>query len=332
MKRNHQSMLILLLAALLGAALSAQASAPPRGADRLRELVVFPQMRLNFSFGLSFAENAWGTSQNDDAPAEIVRLRAALNQNPADLKQLLRLGDLLDDAGDTNGSLACYEKVEALSRGRAGTNPQDGKNLTFLGNALDAMGEREAAEKELRLATVVSPQEWWCWVTLGNYLAKDGILTLFPENLRGEAFPNGQSPPEELLNYHPAPAALARSEAEGTEAARCFERAVSVAPKEAEVYFQRAGFMSISNWCHCFSRHFRNQEVITPAAWSLAFFSQETADNLRRAAELNPDNYSYISLAAYFEWLHATLVANGNQANWSFGLTLLRTETEAEAP
>jgi Flp pilus assembly protein TadD len=38
---------------------------------------------------------------------------------------------------------------------------------------------------------------------------------------------------------------------------------------------------------------------------------------LKKAAELSPQNYDYISLAAYFEWFNATMQAKANHSNYN---------------
>jgi tetratricopeptide (TPR) repeat protein len=143
---------------------------------------------------------------------------------------------------------------------------------------------------------------------LGNFLANEYIL-LFPKNLRGQIFLLGQMPSQAILDYQPSPDALKTSEARCDEASRCFDRAMALAPKEPEVFFQRAGYMSISNWQNCYFRHFRDNEKIDSATCLSAFFSKETVANLQKAAELSSSNYEYISLAAYFTWFNAMIQA-----------------------
>jgi tetratricopeptide (TPR) repeat protein len=116
-------------------------------------------------------------------------------------------------------------------------------------------------------------------------------------------------PSQEILDYRPSPNALKTSEAQCDEASRCFDRAMALAPKEPEVFFQRAGYMSISNWQNCYFRHFRDDEKIDSATCLLAFFSRETVVNLQKAAELSPSNYEHVSLAAYFTWFNAMIQA-----------------------
>jgi len=116
------------LAIISIATLSLHASAPPHGNDRLRELAVFPEMNLTFNFGLNFQGNKWVFSENANLPDEISRLREELKQQPDDIKQLLRLGDLLDSNGETNESQSCYQKAEKLCRNKVAVNPQDGSH------------------------------------------------------------------------------------------------------------------------------------------------------------------------------------------------------------
>ena len=65
----------ILIAIFLAAAFSAPATAPLRGGDRLRELVVFPEMSSNFKWGISCQNNEWGIYQTRDLPDAIAEQR-----------------------------------------------------------------------------------------------------------------------------------------------------------------------------------------------------------------------------------------------------------------
>jgi len=101
-------------------------------------------------------------------------------------------------------------------------------NLTELGDALHALDKDEEAESVYRKATLVSSNEWRCWVRLGTFLECEPFRQLFPDNLRGQAFPSGQMPSQEVLDYRPLPEALKKSEASLAEASRCFDRAMAL--------------------------------------------------------------------------------------------------------
>jgi tetratricopeptide (TPR) repeat protein len=149
-----------------------------------------------------------------------------------------------------------------------------------LGDALQGLGKREEAESFFRLATAVSSNEWRCWASLGNHLAND-TGSLFPEGPHGrEIFQALMSSQQEASAYQPPAESLKRLEAEVNEAARCYERAVALAPREPELYLQRAGYVCASNMIDCLIRHYRNNEAIDLKDWLLASWSQKTVADL----------------------------------------------------
>ncbi len=286
-----------------------KADTQPRGPDRLRELVVFPEISMFFSMGMSSQGDETVVVKNVDVSGEISLLRDELKKQPDDVNQLLKLGILLDSNGQTNESQFCYQKAERLCREKAAANPRDGLNLTDLGEALLELGRHDEAEIVYRKATSASTNEWRCWVRRGNFLANRYYFLLFPENLRSQII-LGQMPSPAILNYRPLADALTKSEASCREASQCFDQAVALAPEQPEVFFQRASYMSVSNWQNCFFRSYRENEKTDATGWLLAIFSKETISNLKKASELSPQNYDYISLAAYFEWFNSALQTN----------------------
>jgi tetratricopeptide (TPR) repeat protein len=299
-------MIKLLVALIFAAVFSVNAETQPRGADRLRELVVFPGIHFKFFWGINCQNNEWVISQDVDFPGAIAEQRMELKRQPDDVKQLMHLAHLLDSNDETNESQACYQKAGQLCRNKIAVNPQDGLSLIELGNALDALGKQDEAEHDFRKATLVSPNDWKCWVGLGNFLQNDAFDSMFSEDLRNAVVP-GQVPSQAVLDYRPPAETLEKSETLCNEAFRCFDRAVSLAPEEPEVFFQRAGYMSMSNLQNFYIRYYRDNEKITKNEWLSAFFSKETIANLQKASELMPKDYQYVSLAAYFEWFNAKL-------------------------
>ncbi|HLX94770.1 MAG TPA: hypothetical protein VKU37_03420 [Verrucomicrobiae bacterium] len=304
-------------AIILTIALSLQAAAPPRGSNQLHELVVFPEMNLSFSFGINFQCGEWVVTKNTDTSVEISKLREELKRRPDNVEQFLQLGNLLDNNGETNESRVCYQKAEQLCRSRITARPQDGLVLTELGKSLWQLDNNEEAESVYRKAVLVSSNEWRCWVGLGNFLATESFPLMFPDNLRSQVTPSPLPPAQQILAYRPLPEALRQAEVSRDEASRCFDQAMKLAPGEPEVFFQRAGFMCVSNWQNCFFRHYRNDEEISSSQWLSAFFSPETIANLQKATGLSSKNYELISIAAYFEWIRALI-----QANWPTNYTV----------
>jgi len=184
--------------------------------------------------------------------------------------------------------------------------------LLDLGQALDGLDQDEEAEHVYRHTTLVSSNDWHCWVRLGNFLADQYFLAV-PKNLLRKML---SSPSPDVLNYRPSSATLEKAEASLAEASQCFDHALSLAPHESEMFFQRAGFMSESNCSSYYIRHWRNHEAIDSVKWVDAFFSEETIANLQQAATLSPKNYQYLGLAVYFEFFKA--LAHVQPANPSF--------------
>jgi tetratricopeptide (TPR) repeat protein len=299
----------LLMLTILAAAISARSSALPRGEDRLRELVIFPQINVTFNWGMSFHEGHWVIDQNVNLLEAIAAQREELKRRPDDMDGLMHLAYLLDSNEDTNESKSIYQKAEQLCRNNIATNPQDGLSLTELGRVLDETGEKDEAEHCFRKGTLVSSNDWRCWVGLGNFLSYGHFWEMFPSNYWGYISP-GKAPSEEVLDYWPPAEKLVKAESACHEASRCFHRAAVLAPKEPEVYFQQAGYMMSSNWQACFFRHYRNFEVITSEKWLLAFLSPETITNLYQAAELEPNDCNYLSLAIFYEISRSRMDSN----------------------
>jgi hypothetical protein len=77
-----------LLLALCAVVFSVNAETQPRGADRLRELVIFPKIDFHFSLGINCQNNEWVINQNGDSPSKIVEQREKLKRQPDDVKHL----------------------------------------------------------------------------------------------------------------------------------------------------------------------------------------------------------------------------------------------------
>lgn len=293
-----------LIAIVFSISLSTFAAAPPRGADQLRNLAVFPEMSLNFNMGMRTEENHWVITDNSDASFEISQLARKLKSDPDNIETLLRLGYLLNEDNDTNGSEACREKVEKLCREQMAANPEDAVALDNLGDALSGLGRDDEAEAEYRKATLIAPNDWRCWVNLGNSLPSHRFLSMFPQNLHVQ-LTVGQPPPQAVLDYRPSPASLQIAENALTESSQCFDKALAIAPQEPEVYLQRAGYMIVSNWENLFFSYYSGKEKLDPSKWAMPQCSADAIANLKKAAELSPKNADYTGMAAFLEWMAA---------------------------
>jgi len=304
----------ILVMCILVVALAGQAAAPPRGAARLRELAVFPKMNLGFHSGFKFGNYQCVVEEDTDSSDQISQLQVELKRQPDDIDRLLRLGRMLGDDGQTNESQSCYQKAEKLCENKVAENSRNGFYLINLGAAQGGLNRDVEAEITFRKAVLVSSNQWQSWTSLGNFLVSQSSTFLFPENLRRQAVPSGQAPSAAILGCRPSADALKKSMAYCHEASVCFDRAMSLAPTEPQVYLQRAGYISMSNWQSCFYQYFRDNQAITSQQWLSAYVSDEMVASLQKAADFSPKDYQLIGMAAYFKYTKAVALSP-SQAN-----------------
>ena len=295
---------------ILALALPAFGAAPPHGAQRLRELVVFPELNLNFNFGLRFNGASWIISDTDDLPDDLARLREEVKKEPDNLPRLLELAYLLDTDGQTNESHTCYQHAATLCDNHASANPKDGLNLTRYGEALSGLGQDQKAESYFRRAVLVSSNDWHCWTGLGNFQRQRFGNVLFRGLTNVAELVTIMTSPD-TPDFRPTPANLKEAQALETEAANCFDRAVSVAPKDAEPYLQRGGFQAMAYGQNGLLRHFKNSEPFDTTLWAAGFYSSGLVTNLQMAAALNPRNPEYVGATACLTWGHAMADSHG---------------------
>src|SRR6185503_18149230 len=125
------------------------------------------------------------------------------------------------------------------------------------GDALHNLGNNIEAESVYRRATLVSSNQWKCWAGLGTFLGDRAYNVLMPKGA-GE-----RSPPASLrmlpLADSQAPETLAASEAMRKESEKCFDRAVSLAPKEVDVFLARAEVQIGYNTIDYLLRYYRER-------------------------------------------------------------------------
>src|SRR5579862_7071021 len=223
---------------LLLVACSAFGASVKTGKERLRELVVVPTVNLTSSYNTKASRAE--LLEDYLVPGEIDRLQKELKAHPDDPERLLQLGALLDRIGETNQARACAEDAEKAARKKAAIRPRDGLALSCLGEALDGVRKAEEAESVFRKATLVSSNEWKCWDGLGHFLNSQGFNAILPKDW-GKTW-NGSldSILSSIGSYQPTAEQLARAEKMRKESMECADRAVSLAPKEADAYLGRA--------------------------------------------------------------------------------------------
>lgn len=296
-----------LIVLLLTLALSATAAAPRRGNERLRELAVFPTIRLRFELGWSFDGGKWVVGQDRDLASEIARARSDLQEQPNSCHLLLQLASLLSQHGHTNEAQAEYERAARLGRVRADQQPRDGPTLTDLGKALAALGKPTEAESLLRKAVLVSSNRWECWIGLGEFLDDQSLRLLSPAASLNPASARAGLASTRRTGHRLTPEAIERSGRLCREASRCFDRAVALAPDNPDAFIARAGFQCLSNWSRLLIQQAQGNGEPDARAERSAIFPKVAIPDLERAEELRPNDYRLVSTVAYFHWINAIL-------------------------
>ncbi|HZV33553.1 MAG TPA: tetratricopeptide repeat protein [Verrucomicrobiae bacterium] len=281
-------------------AVNAWGATPELGKDALRKLVKLPTITFESTWTFDSERGFSVGSSQQDAAAEINRLRQQLKHEPADAQIHLRIGQLyftLNDiaSGQKASGLAvdCYRRLLEMQ-------PGDAALLRGFGQALQGAGKTEEAESALRKAVAVAPKDWKARVALGRFL--DSVA-------RGKIFNNFDGNAGHLSA---ATVSLARREL--AEAGDCFKRAVALAPKEGEVYFRRGMHRSIRATL-LKQIGMAEGEPLDDLMHAESQFSETALADIKQASQLEPDNCALIGNAVLFEIY--TYESRDGRINWA---------------
>jgi tetratricopeptide (TPR) repeat protein len=291
-----------LVVTFLTLTLASPAISPKVGKQRLRELAVFPSASFTWKLGFTFSSSINELADDTSLTNRIEETRREIKETPGDIERQIRLGALLAENGETNVSKQCFEKAVALCRTRAESHPQDGLVLTHLGRALAALNKVDESESVYRRATMLSSNEWKCWAGLGEFLDQRSFGLIVPEKFWSYAT-SGSALPPEVLDFRPPADAFERARKLSAEAAPSFDRAVSLAPKEPDVFLRRAMHFWLADLTDRLIKHLEGRKTfdanLLAAAWG------KSVPDLWEAVKLSPETPRLIGLAAWFEWVGA---------------------------
>jgi tetratricopeptide (TPR) repeat protein len=197
---------------------------------------------------------------------EIEQLRRQLTGGPDDAKRYEELNGLFEKLKKDEEAKECSKKALDLRRKVCHEKPTDALARKDYGYALLLNGDLVGAENEVRRAVELGPNDWSCWTELGFVLLEKADKELYQEldrfgnDLRWEMTSDGKScqvffgpnstvhSVEELfraLDEKPvSDQRIVRAERLLSEASSCYERAVSLAPREPGPYEARSELLS----------------------------------------------------------------------------------------
>jgi tetratricopeptide (TPR) repeat protein len=295
--------------ALFLSAAALHAAAPEKTRQKLRSLAMLPSLSFSFSTYTTDLRYPELAVSQQELIGRINDLQRKLRESPDEPGLELELGRFLRAVGRTNESNRAAAKAIELFRPRAHDAPRDiGVQIDFA-HALEAAGNLDEAESVLRRSVAIATNEWRCWDGLGELLdAKEEIVlggtqwasTTLPLTDQF-TFSSGSSVPAVLLSNPPPAALIKEAESAENEADRCFDRAVTLAPAEAQAYIARVQHRSGYSFVRRFLNPYRQRGKLEEADWQKGIIPVESCQDLASVARLDPTNYNAIAFWAALE-------------------------------
>jgi len=253
-------------------------------AEKLRKVAKLPKVTLQMSF------EAVNRSAGE-GEADIKKHQAALKGTGEDGEVYMQIGWIYGRRGAAEKSSAAFQRAIELFRKRLLTNPGDAAALAGLSRALVTQQQWEEAERLARQAVKAGAANADAWAALGFNLTTRAFRLLGIRSLPG---------PEQLaeLVIRKASVDAVRQAAEATgEGMKCMDRAVSLAPRQVDLYRERATIRMLHNLLGVRL----SGEPITPPKVTAALWSKESLDDHRKAAELGPESPALVFAPLQYE-------------------------------
>jgi tetratricopeptide (TPR) repeat protein len=292
-------------AIMLAGVCTTWAGAPSRGREELQKLLRMPTVTVSFAF--SFDAGAGfqmtGDKHGDDDGGDVSVLLTKMHGNTSDAERYLSLSQLYGRMpGHEEESKQALNRAIELFRQRAEDEPENGKTLAAFGNVLNAADRRDEAEHVLRGAVQAAPNVWICWSSLGDFLLSKAVGKVAGGKLTNSATIGEIA----LKSFENKPAArLDEAEAALKEARQCYDKAVAIAPKEPQLYANRALIQMFGNGLEELFRQLRDGENDVNKV-SVAFVKGNAQEDFKKYIELKPDDYRAILTSIGFRvmgWL-----------------------------
>jgi Tfp pilus assembly protein PilF len=272
------------------ALLAVSAAAAPIDKTRIRSLPQLPVQTLNTSILFNDAYGFYLGWTRPDEMVEIATLRKTLRGDNSDALTHRQIGKLYQSLQLSQPARESFGQAAKLYFEQIKANPGDGWLRAQYADAWSESADRKRradAEPVFRQALQVAPNDWRCWLLMAGYLqraVKDRFLDdVTPVRHDPKA---RQAELDRLLG----------------ETRQCLERAASVAPREPQVFAERAFVRSQMSIILGLLRTRQGERVNIYAE----AYAPECVDDLKMAARLQGDARS-IGVAAFAELLSVRL-------------------------
>lgn len=250
----------------------------------------------SFVGGYMFTSAGWSDAfQWRQSAAEIAALKKRLSGDARDADLYYQLGHWYSLAQQTDFAKNAYLKAVELYRLQLKQQPDSNRALTGLAAALMKSEQgQDQAESILRQAVKKIPAESPCWQALGSCLLDRSWNELNGDTWKLNNFRAGSAAPA-------TSAQISRVQKWLDEAAQCAEKAVALAPKDADAYKLRAQCRFGRALISALIRLQQGDKVNAHVEANKALFSPESLADFRQAGTLEPDEPRTIFLATMAE-------------------------------
>jgi tetratricopeptide (TPR) repeat protein len=256
--------------------------------------------RISLFTGVKCSEEGYGLlGERLEPDLEIAALRKALKDDASDAERHLRLSQLYLDAHDQRQAQEAAAKAVEQFRQRLKTQPNSGALLAQLGQALDLLGKRDDAETTLRQAVKAAPDDYHCWLPLGKFLTCRAVDVLLGSTDKRDAVFDFEKTVQLAAAGKLAKDAAAQADKLLEEARGCYDRAVKQAPRESQVYTQRALWRMQGNQVRVVIRFAQGNKANPDAAD--CYFTADGLADLKEAARCSPNDHRALGMCIMYE-------------------------------
>lgn len=264
--------------------------------DKLRKALSLPCISADILYSVNGRGDFESSADLSPDPDKIAAIEKELKGDATDAELYCRLATLYNLGEDQLAkSKEAGLKAAALFRKQLEHHPDDITIRLRLADVLNQIDKKEDAEALVRRVVKDHPNDWRAYLVLGKIL--DG-------KSRGEILghkPFRCSGPQALLQgiraAQPTPGRIAAAQQYQREAVACFDRAVHLAPEEAEVYRRRGAFRFYNDFLNCGVRLYKGEKADFSECW----MGRESKQDFRRAVALNRQEYKGIGFVAFLE-------------------------------
>ncbi len=267
--------------------------------DKLRRAVHLPEIRIIVGYGVSGRGDFTCLADQGPQPEKIEEIEKELQDDGTDADRYSRLAGLYFRCGQSAKGKEARRKVVMLLRKQFEQHPDDPACQLRLADALDYVEELEEAETLVRRAVKDRPNDWHAWLALG------GIVDSKCWRAITGGKPFSSLGPEALLRSmraaQPTPERIAVARRYRQEAVACFDRAITLAPRESEAYRIRGASRYRYAFLDCGLRLYKGEK----ADFVECALGREAIPDLRKAVDLNRQEYRGIGMLAWMELMAA---------------------------